>query len=77
MCGKAPKAPPPVVQRDPVAEQRKLEAEAQTAANAESANRRRRRARGGSVQPGAMRATLLGQANAPARTLLAQAKPEG
>lgn len=77
MCGKQPKAPPPVVQRDPVAEQKKLEAEAQTAANAESANRRRRRARAGAVQPGAMRATLLAGAGAQSRSLLAQATPEG
>lgn len=71
MCGKTPKAPPPVVQRDPVAEQRKAEADAQIKANSEQAQRRRRR----------MRSSLLtsGASGSPtqAPSLLSQARPEG
>jgi hypothetical protein len=78
MCGKKPKAPPPVVQRDPVAEQRKAEAEAQTSANAETAQRRRRRSWTSSMTQIASRAMSNGSGtNAPARSLLAQARPEG
>lgn len=70
MCGR-PKvqAPPPVVQRDPVAEQRKAEAEAQVKANSELATRRRRRRRSSLLTSGA--AGSAGEAP----SLLAQARP--
>lgn len=55
MCGKKPKPAPPVVQRDPVADQAKAEAEAQQAANADTANRRRRRGWSGALSGLAMR----------------------
>lgn len=80
MCGSSPKAPPPVVQRDPVAEQAKAEAEAQTNANADQANRRRRRGWSGALSSSAARAGNLG---APAtgtiagNSLLAKANPNG
>ena len=79
MCGKKPPAPPAVVQRDPVAEQKKAEADAQMTANTDGAARRRRRNFSSSMSATANRANLLGsagQASAPAnKTLLAQAKP--
>lgn len=71
MCGKAPKAPPPVVQRDPVAEQRKAEADAQIKANAEQAQLRRRRRRSSLLTSGATGSPVQ------APSLLAQARPEG
>lgn len=74
MCGKAPKAPPPVVQRDPVAEQAKAEAEAQQNANADAANRRRRRGWSGALSSAAARAGNLGGSSQTGnRSLLAQA----
>lgn len=71
MCGKTPKAPPPVVQVDPVEEQRKAEAEAQVKANSELAQRRRRRARSSLLTSGATGSGVE------APSLLAQAKPGG
>ena len=69
MCGKSPKPPPPVVQRDPVAEQREAEAKAQVKANQETATRRRRRGRSSLLASGAAGSAV----EAPA--LLAQARP--
>lgn len=78
MCGKAPKAPPPVVQRDPVAEQRKAEADAQRTANAETANRRRRRSWTAGLSSAAARAGRPGAGGGEAaKSLLATASPEG
>lgn len=80
MCGKAPKAPPPVVQRDPVAEQAKAEAEAQQNANAEMASRRRRRGWSGALSSAAARAGNLGGAPSPSdsqQSILAKAAPLG
>jgi type IV secretory pathway TrbL component len=78
MCGKAPKPPPPVVQRDPVKEQVEAEAKAQREANAETANRRRRRSWSASLTQAALRSGNLGGGNnEPARTLLTQATPGG
>jgi hypothetical protein len=52
---------PKVVQRDPVAEQAKAQAEAQGKANAETAAKRRKRAaNGGGVAAAAVRAANLG-----------------
>lgn len=76
MCGKTPKPPPPVVQRDPVAEQKKAEAEAQTEANKQLAARRKRRGASGALSALATRYGNLG-GSAGERTLLPQAKPEG
>lgn len=72
MCGPTkPVAPPPVVQRDPVAEQRQAEAEATVKTNAELASRRRRR-RGSSLL------TSGAQGSGPvSNSLLAQATPMG
>ena len=70
MCGKAPSTPT-VVQRDPVAEQRQAEAEAQVKANSELATRRRRRNRSSLLAAGAT------GASGDAPSLLAQAKPGG
>ena len=75
MCGAAPKPPPPVVQRDPVAEQAKADAQAQQTANAETAAKRRRRAQSGNgMAAQAIRAATLGGADN-SRTLLPTAKP--
>lgn len=74
MCGKAPKAPPPVVQRDPVAEQKKAEAEAQTEANKQLATRRRRRGASGALSAMASRYGNLGGTSQ--QTLIPQATPE-
>lgn len=71
MCGKTPAPPPPVVQRDPVAEQRKAEADAQVKANAELAHRRRRRQRSSLLTTGA-----AGSTESPAG-LLSGARPGG
>lgn len=71
MCGKTPKAPPPVVQRDPVAEQREAEALAQTKANQETAQRRRRRQRSSLLTTGSAGSTVE------APSLLAKATPVG
>ena len=70
MCGSKPKAPK-VVERDPVAEQRRAEAEATIAENRERSNTRRRRQRSSLLTLGA------GGAADPGRSLLAQATPEG
>lgn len=76
MCGKAPKAPPPVVQRDPVAEQRQAEAEAQTEANKQLAGRRKRRGASGALSALATRYGNLG-GSAGQRSIIPQATPEG
>lgn len=77
MCGKTPKPPPPVVQRDPVAEQAQAEAKAQQLANADAAQARKRQAASGTgMVNSAIRAATLGSA-ASGRSLLAQAKPQG
>lgn len=78
MCGKAPKPPPPVVQRDPVAEQAASEAQAQQAANADTAARKRRRMFSAGYA-GAQRMSLLGGNGSPQpnKTLLPQATPTG
>jgi len=77
MCGKTPKAPPPPVQRDPVAEQRIAEAKAQREANSATAAKRKRRAASGDggMAGSAMRAATLGGAGV-GPSLLAKAKPE-
>lgn len=77
MCGKTPKPPPPVVQRDPVAEQAKLEAEAATKANAETASRRRRRGMSGGIVNAVRRAQTLAGTDGSGPSLLKQATPEG
>ena len=78
MCGKAPKAPPPVVQRDPVAEQQKAEAQAQQDANAETANRRRRRSWTSGLSAASARSgSLGGGSDGQSKSLLAQATPQG
>lgn len=64
MCGAKPQKMPPVVERDPVAEQAKAQAEAQTKANAETAAKRRKRAMsGGGMAATALRAANLGGGN--------------
>lgn len=73
MCGKAPKTPK-VIERDPIAEQRQAEAEAQVKANSETAARRRRRNASGGGLSG-MRAAMLGTGGE-AKSLLAQATPK-
>ncbi len=78
MCGKKPPAPPPIVQRDPVAEKAQADADAQMQANAETSTKRRRRsvAGGGGLASQAIRAASLGSAGA-GQSLLSQAKPGG
>lgn len=78
MCGSKPKAPPPVVQRDPVAEQARAEAQSQQLTNADAAAKRRRQAAGGNggMANAAIRAATLGSAGS-GPSLLAQAKPQG
>jgi len=64
MCAPKPPKMPPVVQRDPVAEQAKAQAEAQTKANAETAAKRRKRAMsGGGMAATALRAANMGAGN--------------
>lgn len=65
MGGKAPKTPT-VVQRDPIAEQRKAENEAAMKANSELALRRRRRAGNSLLTAGA-------QGSGPGRSMMPQA----
>lgn len=77
MCGKKPAPPPPVVQRDPVAEQLKADNEAQRNANAETATRRRRRGIGGAMTSIMLRGAQQSASGTAGKTLLAQAKPEG
>lgn len=61
MCGAKPPKAPPVVVRDPVAEQAKAQAEAQAKANAETAAKRSKRAMsGGGMAATAIRAANLG-----------------
>lgn len=61
MCGAKPPKPPPIVERDPVAEQAKAQADAQLKANIETAAKRRRRAQsGGGMAATAIRAANLG-----------------
>lgn len=77
MCGSKPKAPPPVVQRDPIAEQAEADRKATIAANSETAARRRRRASsgGGGMAATALRAANLGSGSAsPSQSLLARAQ---
>lgn len=76
MCGKSPKAPPPVQQRDPVAEQAKAEADAQREANAATANKRRRRSFASTLSQAARGRGLLGGGDSP-NTLLPSADPQG
>lgn len=76
MCGKTPKPPPAIVQRDPVAEQRRAEAEGQMKANEETANTRRRRGMAGATVA-AVRAANLGGTAGDGPSLLAQAAPGG
>jgi type IV secretory pathway TrbL component len=76
MCGKTPKPPPPIVQRDPVAEQAKADAQAQQAANAQTADKRRRRLQSGNgMAAQAIRAATLGGSDN-SRTLLPKAMPD-
>lgn len=80
MCGKKAKAPAPaqVVQRDPVADQAKAEAEAQQAANAELAAKRRRRGWQSSLATaGRNAASTLGNSQGQGNSLLPQANPGG
>lgn len=74
MCGKSPKTPQ-VIQRDPIAEQRAAEADAQIKANSEAAARRRRRNASGNG--GSLLQALNAQRLQPAKSLLAQASPDG
>lgn len=75
MCGKSPKKPPPVVERDPVAEQAKAESDAQVKANLETAMKRRRRNRSGQGMAAmAIKAANLGGGNTN-KSLLTQARP--
>lgn len=75
MCGKKPPKPPAVVERDPVAEQAKAQAEAQTKANQEIAAKRKRRAQSGSgMAAQAIKAANLGGMSG-GSTMLTQAKP--
>lgn len=77
MCGSKPKPPPPVVQRDPVADQRQAEAEGQQAANSAIATRRRRRSWTATLGQASLRSSMSQGNAAEANTLLAQATPEG
>jgi len=83
MCGKSPKPPPPVVQRDPVKEQEDAERKAQVTANAELAARRKRRSWSANLSQAALRSGMLGGGNgstaasAPTTSLLQQATPGG
>lgn len=78
MCGKKPAPTPQVIQRDPVADQAKAEAEAQTTANTELAQRRRRRSWSASLSQAGSRGALLGGGSVDqGHSLLAQARPEG
>ncbi len=78
MCGASPKAPPAVVQRDPVAEQQAAEAKAQQDANAETASRRRRRSWTAGLSASNPQSASLGGGNAAqSKSLLAQATPQG
>jgi hypothetical protein len=70
MCGKTPAPPPQVVQRDPVEDERKAQAEATRKTNAELAQRKRRRL-GSSL----LTAGPAGSAPPP-NTLLAQAQAQ-
>lgn len=69
MCGKKPETPK-VVERDPIAEQRKAEADATIAENKERAGTNRRRRKSSLLTLGA------GGTNERGRSLLAQATPD-
>lgn len=76
MCGKKPPKPPPVIERDPVADQAKADGEAQIKANAETVAKRRKRAMsGGGMAATALRAANLGGGSGSLFSPTAQAQP--
>lgn len=72
MCGRRPKTPK-VIERDPIAEQRKAEADAQLKANRDLAGQRRRRQASG----GSLLRQQMATRQESGRSLLAQADPGG